>query len=130
MLLEEKKKVLGGLINDELKKADVVLGTLVTCSQRKSLKLFSVHHIIFTIAGGPLKNLPEDHFKVTMVDECSQAKESSCWILVPRTTKLILAGDYHQLPPVIHNWVLPKILSSKKIILHFQGSEGTGHFLI
>ena len=93
--LNETKKVLGALIIKELEKADVVLGTLVTCSQ-----------------GGPLKHLPDDHFKVTMVDECSQAKESSCWIIVPRTTKLILAGDYHQLPPVIHNWDLKELTVS------------------
>ena len=66
------------------------------------------------IVDGPLRHLPEDHFQVTMVDECSQAKEASCWILVPRTTKLILAGDYHQLPPVIHNWVYELCICDEK----------------
>ena len=54
---------------------------------------------------GPLQHLPKNHFQLTMVDECSQAKEASCWLLVPRSTKMVLAGDYHQLPPVIHKRV-------------------------
>ena len=51
---------------------------------------------------GFLKHLPENHFQVTMIDECSQAKEASCWLVIPKSPKLILAGDYHQLPPVVH----------------------------
>ena len=40
-----------------------------------------------------------------MIDECSQAKEASCWLVIPRSPKLILAGDYHQLSPTVHNKV-------------------------
>ena len=64
---------------DYLKDADVVLGTFLTCSL-----------------------LPRNHFQVTVIDECSQAKEASCWLVIPKSPKLILAGDYHQLPPVVH----------------------------
>ncbi len=80
-------------------------------------KIKSIIIIITYIAAGPLRHLPEDHFQVTMVDECSQAKEASCWILIPRTTKLILAGDYHQLPPIIHNWVHKLCIYGKKASL-------------
>ena len=38
-----------------------------------------------------------------MVDECSQAKEAAVWILEPRTQKLVLAGDHHQLPPTVQS---------------------------
>ena len=65
---------------DYLKDADVVLGTFLTCSL-----------------------LPRNHFQVTVIDECSQAKEASCWLVIPKSPKLILAGDQHQLPPVVHS---------------------------
>ena len=54
------------------------------------------------ITEGFLKHLPENHFQVTVIDECSQAKEASCWLVIPKSPKLILAGDQHQLPPVVH----------------------------
>ena len=56
-------------------------------------------------SAGRLKNLPRDSFTLTVVDECSQAKEASIWILESRTSKLVLAGDYHQLPPTVKNKV-------------------------
>ena len=56
-------------------------------------------------SAGPLQYLPRSSFTLTLVDECSQAKEASVWILEPRTKKLVLAGDYHQLPPTVHNRV-------------------------
>ena len=40
---------------------------------------------------------------MTVIDECSQAKEASCWIVIPKSPKLILAGDQLQLPPVVHS---------------------------
>ena len=36
-----------------------------------------------------------------MIDECSQSQEMACWIVIPRSPKLILAGDHLQLPPTI-----------------------------
>jgi len=87
---EERKKMKQEFairVSSELREADVVLGTLVACSDEM----------------GPLKCLAKNHFDVTIIDECSQAKEASCWIVVPKAPKLILAGDHMQLPPVIHN---------------------------
>ena len=64
--------------------ASVVLGTLIGCKER-----------------GPLRFLPEDHFKTCVIDECGQSLEMACWIVIPRAPKLILAGDHLQLPPTV-----------------------------
>ena len=50
---------------------------------------------------GLLQNVPKDHFDILVVDEASQAMEASMWIAIPNASKLILAGDINQLPPVV-----------------------------
>ncbi|XP_043233571.1 DNA-binding protein SMUBP-2-like [Amphibalanus amphitrite] len=40
-------------------------------------------------------------FDLVVIDECSQSVEAACWLAAQRTGKLLLAGDYHQLPPTI-----------------------------
>uniref|UniRef100_A0A8D2JA52 DNA-binding protein SMUBP-2 n=1 Tax=Varanus komodoensis TaxID=61221 RepID=A0A8D2JA52_VARKO len=50
---------------------------------------------------GPLKLLPENHFDLVVIDECSQALEASCWIPLLKAPKCILTGDHKQLPPTI-----------------------------
>ena len=51
------------------------------------------------ISVGYLRFLPNDHqFDVTIIDECCQAKEAACWVVVPKAPKVILAGDHKQLP--------------------------------
>ena len=86
--VKKQEAKLGRLINQHLVDAAVVLGTFMNCSNQ-----------------GHLKNIPRGSFSLTVVDECSQAKEASIWILEPRTNKLVLAGDYHQLPPTVKNKV-------------------------
>ena len=56
--------------------------------------------------------MKKNHFQLTVIDECSQAKEASCWLVIPRSPKLILAGDYHQLSPTVHNKVSLIFLTS------------------
>lgn len=41
------------------------------------------------------------HFDVVIIDEASQALESLTWIAIPNAPKLILAGDIHQLQPMV-----------------------------
>jgi len=79
-LKERERKVL----KEILASADIVLGTLTSSG-----------------ADSPLKHLPEDHFSLAVIDECSQALEMACWITVPWSKKLLLAGDHLQLPPTI-----------------------------
>ena len=50
---------------------------------------------------GPLKHLPEGHFDLAVIDECSQALEIACWIGLVQVKKAVLAGDHLQLPPTI-----------------------------
>lgn len=71
-------------LKEVLQGSDVVLSTLVTSSD-----------------AGPLKHLPDDHFHCVVIDECSQALEAACWIVLPRSPKAILAGDHLQLPPTV-----------------------------
>jgi len=89
-LREREKKIL----KEILASADVVLGTLTSSSQ-----------------DSPLKHLPENHFSLTVIDECSQSLEMACWIVVPWSRKLILAGDHLQLPPTIKSSKAAKELS-------------------
>ena len=67
-----------------LRRADIVLSTLITASEN-----------------GPLKHIPKEHFDCVIIDECSQALEAACWIALPRSSKAIIAGDHLQLPPTI-----------------------------
>ena len=50
---------------------------------------------------GQLQYISKDYFDVLIVDEASQAMEASMWIAIPNVSKLIMAGDINQLPPVI-----------------------------
>lgn len=50
---------------------------------------------------GALRHVPEDHFGLTVIDECSQGTEASCYLSVLRSPKLVLAGDHKQLPPTV-----------------------------
>ena len=85
----QKKRDKQKFVKDKLSKshlldASIVLGTLIGCREK-----------------GPLKLLPENHFKTCVIDECGQSLEMACWIVIPRAPKLILAGDHNQLPPTV-----------------------------
>ena len=84
--LQQAIIVLDNAKEEALRDADVVLGTLTTC-----------------IPEGPLGLLPKNHFGLTVIDECGQALEAACWLVVPRAPRLLLAGDHLQLPPTIHS---------------------------
>jgi len=79
-LKERERKVLKEILSN----AQVILGTLASSG-----------------ADSPLKFLPEDHFSMIVIDECSQSLEMSCWMVVGWASKLVLAGDHQQLPPTI-----------------------------
>ncbi|XP_077549705.1 DNA-binding protein SMUBP-2-like isoform X2 [Haemaphysalis longicornis] len=79
-LKERERRAIGRILAN----AHVVLSTLTTAS-----------------SDGPLRNLPESHFDVAVIDECSQALEVACWMALLRAPKCILAGDHLQLPPTI-----------------------------
>eukprot|EP00088_Acartia_fossae_P006397 TRINITY_DN12950_c0_g1_i6.p1 TRINITY_DN12950_c0_g1~~TRINITY_DN12950_c0_g1_i6.p1 ORF type:complete len:989 (-),score=212.71 TRINITY_DN12950_c0_g1_i6:60-3026(-) len=79
-LREREKKVLKEILGN----AQIILGTLASCG-----------------IDSPLKHLPEEHFSLTVIDECSQSLEMGCWMVVPWSGKLVLAGDHLQLPPTI-----------------------------
>ena len=79
-------------MKETLKSAEVVLVTLTSASN----------------VDGPLKHLPEAHFDLAVIDECSQALEIACWIGLIQVKKAVLAGDHLQLPPTIMSEVAAK----------------------
>ena len=81
---DKEKLTVDELSKGHLLEASVVLGTLIGCRKK-----------------GPLRLLPDDFFKTTVIDECGQSLEMACWIVIPRAPRLILAGDHHQLPPTV-----------------------------
>jgi superfamily I DNA and/or RNA helicase len=43
--------------------------------------------------------LGQRHFDLCVIDEAGQSTEPAAWIPVPRSQRLVLAGDHQQLPP-------------------------------
>lgn len=72
--------------------------------------------ITCTLVGSSLKVLQKRKFRTLVIDEAAQALEPACWIPISKVSRVILAGDPHQLPPTV------KSLSAQK--------EGLGISLI
>ncbi|MCC6289517.1 MAG: AAA family ATPase [Chitinophagaceae bacterium] len=90
------------IMNDLLNRAQVITATLVGANH-------------FTI-----RNLKYD---IAVIDEAGQALEPACWIPILKTKKLVLAGDYCQLPPTIKSEEAAKAglsttLLEKAVALH------------
>ena len=81
-------------LREILGRAEVVLGTLTSAGP-----------------DSPLHHLPDKHFTLTVIDECSQALETACWIVAGTASKLVLSGDHLQLPPTILSSAASKGLS-------------------
>ncbi|BGP18100.1 hypothetical protein JCM10213_004750 [Rhodosporidiobolus nylandii] len=94
-LRKEFRKRQGGIANEVLGKAKVVLAT--------------THG-----AGG--RSLDKFDFDVVIIDEAAQATEPACWIPILKGKRLILAGDHLQLPPTLKssNRVSSSLSSSSK----------------
>lgn len=87
---EEVERTEQYIIEDVLKRADVITATLVGAN----------HYTI--------KNL---RFETVVIDEAAQALEPACWIPVLKAKKVILAGDHNQLPPTIKSDAAAKELN-------------------
>ena len=57
--------------------------------------------IASTLVGSANRLLDGMKFGTLFIDEAAQALEAACWIPMRRATRVILAGDYCQLPPTI-----------------------------
>lgn len=76
--------------------ADIIMEAQVVVSTLHSAGSYSLRQARMA-AGKPL-------FDVIIIDEVSQSLEAQCWIPImdyPSATKLIVAGDNRQLPPVV-----------------------------
>lgn len=54
-----------------------------------------------TLVGAANRLLMNRNFTTLFIDEAAQALEAACWIAIGKADRVILAGDYHQLPPTI-----------------------------
>ena len=68
------------IVDDILSKADVITATLVGAA----------HYTVRQL-----------RYHTVVIDEAGQALEPACWIPVLKGQKLVMAGDYKQLPPTI-----------------------------
>ena len=55
------------------------------------------------VGASRLTSLGSGKFDVLIIDEAGQGLEASCWIPMQFAPKLVLAGDYKQLPPTVMN---------------------------
>lgn len=63
--------------------------------------LESVQVITCTLVGASNRNIRHLIFETVFIDEAAQALEAGCWIPIAKGTRVILAGDHHQLPPTV-----------------------------
>lgn len=65
-------------------------------------ELFDTSRVIAsTLTGAANPLLQGTHYHTLFIDEAAQALEAACWIPLQRADRVILAGDYQQLPPTI-----------------------------
>lgn len=69
---------------------------------RITANLFDEARVIAcTLVGSANKLLVGHKFSTLFIDEAAQALEPACWIAIRRAHRVVLAGDYQQLPPTI-----------------------------
>lgn len=111
----ERKKIYGDIkelrkdyrIREKKVLANIILEAQVVVSTLHGAGSYSLRQARM-VAGKPL-------FDVIIIDEVSQSLEAQCWIPLmdfPSVTKVIVAGDNRQLPPV----VMTKEAKSKSIL--------------
>ncbi|MFT4019205.1 MAG: AAA domain-containing protein [Agriterribacter sp.] len=101
-IMKEVDKTEQYIMNDLLARAQVITATLVGANH------YTVRNLTYDIA---------------VIDEAGQALEPACWIPILKTKKVILAGDYCQLPPTIKSEAaaragLATTLLEKVVALH------------
>ena len=64
--------------------------------------LFDEAHVVAsTLVGSANRVLEGMKFGTLFIDEAAQALEAACWIPMRRVTRVVLAGDHCQLPPMV-----------------------------
>lgn len=57
--------------------------------------------IACTLTGAANHIIAKRKFYSVFIDEAAQALAPACWIAIARASRVILAGDHHQLPPTV-----------------------------
>jgi superfamily I DNA and/or RNA helicase len=69
---------------------------------RINAELFGEARVIAsTLVGSANRLLEGQKFGTLFIDEAAQALEAACWIPIRRVSRVILAGDHCQLPPMV-----------------------------
>lgn len=66
--------------------------------------LDSAQVVCCTFVGSSNKILHKRKFRTVVVDEAAQALEPASWISILKASKVVLAGDPHQLPPTVKSF--------------------------
>ncbi|MBX2872850.1 MAG: IGHMBP2 family helicase [Saprospiraceae bacterium] len=70
--------------------------------------LSAANVITCTLVGSSLKVLEKRKFRTLVIDEAAQALEPACWIPISKVSRVVLAGDPHQLPPTVKSMAAQK----------------------
>jgi ATP-dependent RNA/DNA helicase IGHMBP2 len=79
-IIKDAGKIEQFIIEDLVAKAQIITATLVGCN----------HYTVRDVK-----------YHTVVIDEAAQALEPACWIPILKAQKVIMAGDYFQLPPTI-----------------------------
>lgn len=109
-ILGSIRQIEDGLTDQILSRSDVIVTTLVGASSRL------------------IRNID---FNIVILDEATQALEGAAWIPLLRASRLILAGDHKQLPPVVKSEsdFLKYTLFERAIDFHTDNLTGRTFFL-
>ncbi|KAJ9055818.1 hypothetical protein DSO57_1039269 [Entomophthora muscae] len=121
------------LVKEIRQEMDGLLTSIAKCksrSERKQMyttlsdlrKDFRSRELRATQDGVGGRVLQQHSFDVVVIDEATQAVEAECWIAISRSTRVVLAGDHHQLPPTIKSG-LPELEKTLFLRLLEHGSR-------
>lgn len=69
---------------------------------RINAQLFGEARVIAcTLTGSANRILMGQKYGTLFIDEATQAMEAACWIAIRKATRVVFAGDHHQLPPTV-----------------------------
>mmetsp|Transcript_18952 Transcript_18952/g.52864 ORF Transcript_18952/g.52864 Transcript_18952/m.52864 type:complete len:800 (-) Transcript_18952:678-3077(-) len=80
--------------------------------------------ICCTLTGVQVRDLRNESFDVTIIDEAAQALEVACWGALLVSKRAVLAGDHFQLPPTVTNKTAEKGGLGRTLFERLQGMYG------
>ncbi|MEM7114136.1 MAG: AAA domain-containing protein [Chloroflexota bacterium] len=79
--------------------------------------------IVSTLTGLDAAHMGQRQFDLCVIDEAGQSVEPATWIPVPRSQRLVLAGDHQQLPPTILSRAAAEAGFGRSLLEQLMGRE-------